>query len=70
MSRLDRVTVNSAICHRDPTIRGMRVRVQDLLDLLHSGMSHDEILSGYEELEREDILVVIAYAAASSLADP
>ena len=66
--RLDRITVNPAICHGAPTIRGMRLRVQDVLELLASGMSYDDILTDYDELERDDILAVLEYAALDSSA--
>jgi uncharacterized protein (DUF433 family) len=68
VSRLDRITVNPAICHGAPTIRGMRLRVQDVLELLASGMSYDDILTDYDELERDDILAVLEYAALDSSA--
>ncbi|MFT3875348.1 MAG: DUF433 domain-containing protein [Propioniciclava sp.] len=68
VSRLDRITVNPEVCHGAPTIRGMRMRVQDLLELLASGMGYDEILSDYDELERDDILAVLEYAALDSSA--
>lgn len=68
VSRLDRITVNPAICHGAPTIRGMRLRVQDVLELLASGMSYDEVLADYDELERDDILAVLEYAALDSSA--
>lgn len=68
VSRLDRITVNPAICHGTPTIRGMRLRVQDVLELLASGMSYDDILADYDELERDDILAVLEYAALDSSA--
>ncbi len=67
-SRLDRITVNPTICHGAPTIRGMRMRVQDILELLASGMSYDEILDDYEELERDDLLAALEYAALDSSA--
>jgi len=66
VSRLDRITVDPLICHGAPTIRGMRLRVQDVLELLASGMTYDEILSDYEELERDDILAVLEFAALDS----
>lgn len=68
ISRLDRITVNPAICHGAPTIRQMRLRVQDVLELLASGMSYDDILADYDELERDDILAVLEYAALDSSA--
>jgi len=67
-SRLDRITVDPEICHGKPTIRGMRIRVQDVLELLASGMSYDEILADYDELERDDILAVLEFAALDSAA--
>jgi uncharacterized protein (DUF433 family) len=67
-SRLDRITVDPAICHGVPTIRGMRLRVQDVLELLASGMTYDEVLADYDELERDDILAVLQYAALDSSA--
>ena len=66
VSRLDRITVDPLICHGAPTIRGMRLRVQDVLELLASGMTYDEILTDYEELERDDILAVLEFAALDS----
>ena len=66
VSRLDRITVDPLICHGAPTIRGMRLRVQDVLELLASGMTYDEILADYEELERDDILAVLEFAALDS----
>lgn len=66
ISRLDRITVDPSICHGAPTIRGMRLRVQDVLELLASGMTYDEILADYDELERDDILAVLEFAALDS----
>jgi uncharacterized protein (DUF433 family) len=68
VSRLDRITVNPAISHGAPTIRGMRLRVQDVLELLASGMSYDDILADYDELNRDDILAVLEFAALDSSA--
>ena len=68
VSRLDRITADPAICHGAPTIRGMRLRVQDVLELLASGMTYDDILSDYDELERDDILAALEYAALDSSA--
>ena len=67
-SRLDRITVDPEICHGKPTVRGMRIRVQDVLELLASGMTYDEILADYDELERDDILAVLEFAALDSAA--
>ncbi len=46
----------------------MRLRVQDVLELLASGMGYDEILGDYDELVREDLLAVLEYAALDSSA--
>jgi uncharacterized protein (DUF433 family) len=59
----DRITIDPAICHGKPCIRGMRYPVENVLEWLASGMSIDEILADYEDLERDDILAALAYAA-------
>jgi uncharacterized protein (DUF433 family) len=46
-----------------PTIRGMRIAVADVLGWLAAGMTHEEILSDYPELNEDDILACLAYAA-------
>jgi len=63
---LDRITTNPSICHGKPCIREMRYPVDSILELLSSGMTTDEILADYDDLEREDILAVLAYAARLS----
>ncbi|WP_460178025.1 DUF433 domain-containing protein [Thermodesulfovibrio hydrogeniphilus] len=63
MKKLDRITINPQICNGQPTIRGMRITVAFILKLLGSGMTHEEILKAYPELEKEDILQAIEYAA-------
>jgi uncharacterized protein (DUF433 family) len=60
---LSRITIDSAICHGKPCIRGLRYPVETLLELLSSGMTPDEILADYEDLERDDLLAAIAFAA-------
>ena len=57
---LDRITINPEICHGKPTIRGLRYPVETILELLSSGMTIEEILADYEDLERDDILAVLA----------
>ena len=59
---LKRITIDPGICHGKPCIRGLRYSVAMLLELMSSGMSHDEILADYEDLEREDILAALAFA--------
>jgi len=60
---LVRITIDPAVCHGKPCIRGLRYPVETLLELLSSGMSFDEILADYEDLERDDLLAVLAFAA-------
>ena len=61
--RLTRITIDDAQCGGRPCIRGMRIRVTDILELLSAGASIEEILQDYPGLEREDILASIEYAA-------
>jgi uncharacterized protein (DUF433 family) len=63
MHPLDRITIDPAICHGKPCVRGLRYPVETLLDLLSSGMSFDEVLADYPDLERADLLAVLAFAA-------
>lgn len=63
---MDRITVDPAIMHGKPTIRGMRISVQNVLELLASGMSIDEILEDYPYLEHEDLLAALEYGAQAS----
>ena len=58
-----RIVIDPAICHGKPCIRGMRYPVENVLELLASGMTTEEILADYEDLERDDILAVLSYAA-------
>jgi uncharacterized protein (DUF433 family) len=59
----DRITVDAALCHGKPCIRGLRYPVKHVLEWLASGMTIDEILADYEDLERADILAVLGFAA-------
>ena len=63
MDQIERITVDPNICHGRPTIRGLRYTVEMILELLSSGMTVEEVLSDYEDLERDDILAALAYAA-------
>ena len=63
LQRLSRITVEQDKCGGRPCIRGQRIRVTDILELLGAGASVEEILADYEFLEREDILAAIDYAA-------
>jgi len=60
----DRITIDPTVCSGRPCIRGMRIRVKDILDLLSEGASRDEILAEYPYLEDEDISAALAYGAA------
>src|SRR5271155_4049292 len=60
MKLLDRITVEPGKCGGRPCIRGQRMRVTDILDLLSHGASHEEILADYSFLEPDDILAAIA----------
>ena len=60
---LSRIIIDPEICHGKAVIRGMRYPVESVLEWLSSGMSVDEILADYPDLEREDIFAVLQYAA-------
>ena len=60
---LKRITIEPGKCGGCPCIRGKRMRVTDVLDLLSAGASYDGILRDYSFLEREDILAAIECAA-------
>jgi uncharacterized protein (DUF433 family) len=60
---LKRITIEPGKCGGRPCIRGMRMRVTDVLQLLSAGASYEEILGDYPDLERDDILAAIEYAA-------
>lgn len=65
-TELERITIDPAICHGKPCIRGLRYPVEMLLELLSAGMTIDEILADYEDLERDDILAALAFATQLS----
>lgn len=62
MDLSDRITIDPEICHGKPTIRGLRYPVELILELLSSGMTTEDILAEYEDLEREDILAALSFA--------
>lgn len=63
MSNLsERITINPKQCGGRPCIRGMRIRVSDVLDLFASGLSAEEILEEMPDLEREDLHAALQYA--------
>lgn len=59
----DRITLDPEICHGKPCVRGLRYPVEFLLELMSSGMTIDEILADYEDLEREDLLAALHFGA-------
>lgn len=63
MEKLNRITVDPAVCLGQPAIRGMRITVTVILKMLGSGMTQEEIMQSYPELEEEDIKQAIKYAA-------
>ena len=63
MNELERVTINPNQCGGRPCIRGMRIRVKDVLDMLASGATQEEILTDFPDLEAADLRACIAYAA-------
>ncbi len=66
MNLMERITIDPNICHGKPTIRGLRYPVEMVLELLSAGMTNDEILDDYEDLEQDDLLAVLSYAARLS----
>lgn len=64
---LERITINPEISHGKPSIRNMRYPVELLLELLSSGMTMEEILDDYPDLEREDIFAALAHAGQTPL---
>ncbi len=63
-AQLERITIQAGKCGGRPCIRGLRIRVSDVLELLAHGASVGEILSDYPELEANDIAAALHYAAA------
>ena len=61
-----RIVIDAQVCHGSPCIRGLRYPVTMILELLASGMSHQEILADYEDLEEADIRACLQYAARIS----
>ncbi|MHB1260057.1 DUF433 domain-containing protein, partial [Thiobacillus sp.] len=60
---LERITVDPAQCGGRPCIRGMRIRVSDILELMAAGESREQILADYPYLDAEDITATLLYAA-------
>lgn len=64
--RLERITSDPAVCHGQPTIRGLRYTVESILQLLSAGMMIDEVLADYPDMEREDILAALEFGARAA----
>jgi uncharacterized protein (DUF433 family) len=60
---MDRITVNPDLCGGRPCVRGMRIRVSDVLDLLAAGLSVDEVVVELPDLEREDVAACLRFAS-------
>jgi len=60
---LGRITLDPSVCHGKPCIRGLRYPVEWLLELLSSGMTTDEILADYADLQADDLRAALAFAA-------
>ncbi len=56
-----RITIDPEICHGKPCIRGLRYPVETILELLSAGMTHEEILADYDDLEAQDILAALDF---------
>lgn len=63
MEKLNRITVNPAVCLGQPTIRGMRLTVSTILKMMGNGHSVQDVLAAYPELELEDVYQAMRYAA-------
>ena len=60
---LSRITIDPNICHGKPSIRGLRYPVETLLELMSAGMTSEQILADYEDLEPDDLRAALAYGA-------
>ena len=60
---IKRITVDPDICHGKPVIRGLRYPVVNMLELMASGMTHEEVLADYPDLEKDDLLACLEFAA-------
>lgn len=65
-SLLSRITIEPGKCGGKPCIRGMRIRVSDILEMLGDGVSMEEVLVDFPDLERDDILASLQFAARRS----
>ncbi len=63
---LNRITIHPGVCGGRPCIRGLRIRVKDVLDMLAGGATREEILADYPYLEDLDITAALEYAARAT----
>ena len=63
---MQRITIDPHICHGKPCIRGLRYPIETLLELLSAGMTMEEMLADYEDLEQTDILAALVFATRLS----
>ena len=63
ISLSERITIDPQICHGKPCIRGLRYPVETVLEWLSSGMSVEDILKDYEDIEHEDILAALEFGS-------
>lgn len=66
VSRLDRIVSDPGVCHGQPVVRGLRYPVEMLLELLAAGMTSDEILADYPDLDADDLLAALEYGALAA----
>ncbi len=66
MSRMERITTDPSVCHGQPTVRGLRYPVENLLEFLASGMSIEEVIEDHPNLERDDLLAALEFGALAS----
>ena len=66
VSLLDRITSDPAMCGGRPCVRGMRIRVSDILEMLAQGVTQEEILADFPDLEADDIRASLLLAARNS----
>ncbi len=66
MTRLERISSDPEVCHGQPTVRGLRYTVENLLELLSAGMTIDEVLADYPDLERDDVLAALEFGALAA----
>lgn len=62
---LSRIVIDPAICHGKPVIRGLRYPVESILEYLAAGDTFDDLLAEFPDLEREDLLACLSYAATT-----